>query len=95
MPGVPISKIGDLVTLGVITGPDATPPFGVNVNGIPVSLLGDAISAHGEPPHTVSFIAQGAPRVRCSGLPPAHVGALATCGHPVSTGSPNTNVGLV
>jgi uncharacterized Zn-binding protein involved in type VI secretion len=95
MPGVSIARLGDLVTLGVITGPGAIPPFGVNVNGIPVSLIGDAVSAHGEPPHTVSFIAQGAPRIKCSGISPAHIGALATCGHPVSSGSLNTFIGLV
>lgn len=95
MSGVPISRLGDLVTLGVIVGPGAIPVFGVNVNGIPVSLLGDAVSSHGEPPHTTAFIAQGAPRVKVKGLPPAHLGALATCGHPVSIGSPNTFVGLV
>ena len=47
MAGVPIARIGDLVTIAVIVGPGAIPPFGVNVGGLPVSLIGYAVSAHG------------------------------------------------
>ena len=95
MAGVPIARLGDLVTIAVIVGPGAVPPFGVNVGGLPVSLIGDAVSAHGEPPHTTSFISTGAPRIRVKGISPAHVGSLSTCLHPVSTGSVNTFIGIV
>jgi uncharacterized Zn-binding protein involved in type VI secretion len=49
--GKPLMKIGEGLVAGVpIIGPGSS-SFGVFVNGIPVSLVGDSITGHGDGSH--------------------------------------------
>lgn len=85
------ARVGvDLVATGVITGP-GTPT--VLVNNVPASVVGDTVAPHGAPPHSNPVIVSGAATVRFENRPPAITGrSVASCGHPVSTGSPNVFV---
>ena len=90
---LPVARLADMVVAGVITGPCAKRTF---VNALPVSLLGDLVSPHGEPPHTNPVIANGTTRTLIEGLPVTLMGfSMATCMHPVSSGSPNTFIGPI
>lgn len=85
------ARVGlDLVATGVITGP-GTPT--VLVNNVPASVVGDTVAPHGPPPHSNPVIVTGAATVRFENRPPATLGvSIASCGHPVSSGSPTVIV---
>jgi len=85
MPGV--ARVGlDLVGgTGVLLGPGAP---SVRVNGVPISTVGDLISAHGEAPHTNPTIIIGSLTVRAEGRPiTVETLSTAVCAHRVETGS--------
>lgn len=70
---------------GVIVGPGSATVF---VEGRPLSLIGDAVSSHGEPPHTKATIITGSATVRADGRPVSvQTISRATCSDIVSTGS--------
>jgi len=85
------ARVGaDLVSTGVITGP-GTPT--VIVNNLPASVVGDTVAPHGKPPHSNPVIISGAATVRFENRPPAITArSVASCGHPVTTGSVNVFV---
>jgi uncharacterized Zn-binding protein involved in type VI secretion len=85
MPGV--ARVGVDNALGVITGPGVPT---VLVNGSPISVVGDTVAAHGDPPHTQPTIVSGSATVRAGGKPvTVQSVSTASCGHPVFTGSTN------
>jgi uncharacterized Zn-binding protein involved in type VI secretion len=85
MPGV--ARVGQDNALGLITGPGVPT---VLVNGAPISVVGDTVEAHGEPPHNKSIIASGSATVFAGGRNiTVQSISLSSCGHPVFTGSPN------
>lgn len=62
------------------------------VNGRKVARLGDPITAHGPGVHASAHIASASPNVFAEGIAVARQGDVATCGHTISTFSPNTTV---
>jgi uncharacterized Zn-binding protein involved in type VI secretion len=62
------------------------------VNGIPIARLGDPVSCpqHG---HGSNRIVHVSYNQQTDSRPPAHVGARASCGAMIITGSPNVYVG--
>ncbi len=83
-----VAKIGD-VAGGVIVSGRTT----VYANGIPLAGIGDAISPHGRPPHSGSVIVSGMINVTAEGIPVARIGDVASCGHPIASGSVNVSAG--
>lgn len=75
---------------GTIIGPGVN---NVLANGFPVSVMGDAVSGHGENQHSASSMLIGGPRkVLAGGRQVIRQGDPATCGH-TSTGSGNVLIG--
>ena len=71
---------------GTILSPGAPT---VMVNNIPISVVGDLVSPHGDPPHTAPTIVTGSPTVFAQNRPVTVVGlSVATCAHLPNTGSP-------
>lgn len=90
MPGA--ARVGvDQVSGGLVTGPGIPT---VLINGAPASVVGDAVAAHGEAPHTAPTITTGSTSVIIGGKN-ATVQAISTasCAHKVSTGSENVIIG--
>jgi uncharacterized Zn-binding protein involved in type VI secretion len=84
MPGV--ARIGQDNAMGMIIGPGQPT---VLVNGTPISVVGDLVTAHGAPPHTAAVIITGSGTVFAGGKPISIQGvSTCTCAHPVVTGSP-------
>ncbi len=55
------------------------------VDSEPVILLGDAVAAHGLPPHASPVMATASGWMKINGIPVCRQGDIASCGHP-STG---------
>lgn len=95
MPG--IQRVGDANSAGgVATGGIAS----VRVNGRPVVVNGNSVSAH--PPcgqrrapriHCSAVVTGGTGSVRAGNVPIITAGAADTCGHPRAGGSTNVRVG--
>lgn len=86
-----VARVGvDTVGGGLITGPGEP---STKTNGATVSVLGDAIAPHGPPPHDSATIITASGTVNAGGLGVVRKGDLASCGHTVDSGSPNTNAG--
>lgn len=74
---------------GIILGPGA---ITVTVNDKSCSIVNDTVATHGDPPHVVPSIVSGAPTVFATDKPISVTSiSIASCGHPVSTGSNNVN----
>jgi uncharacterized Zn-binding protein involved in type VI secretion len=58
----------------------------VFVNGVPIAVLGAAVTGHGLPPHASPVMATASSTVRANGIPVGRQGDTASCGHP-ATGS--------
>lgn len=82
-----VARVGvDLVGgTGVITGPGVPT---VVVNDLPISVVGDRVAPHGEPPHTTPTIILGSPNVFAEDrqISVQNI-SVADCAHPVTTGS--------
>lgn len=79
-----------LVGPGTDLGPGAPTVY---AEGVPVSVVGDLVSPHGEPPHTSPTIANGSTTVSANGKPVVVQGlSKATCAHAVTTGAVTVNV---
>lgn len=79
-----------LVGPGTDLGPGAATVF---AEGVPVSIVGDLVSAHGEAPHTSPTIANGSATVFANGKPVVVQGlSKATCAHEVNTGAATVQV---
>tara|TARA_B000000557_G_C20511078_1_gene332175 strand:- start:129 stop:395 length:267 start_codon:yes stop_codon:yes gene_type:complete len=79
-----LGKRFSLVGPGTIMSPCAVT---VMAEGTHVSLVGDLVSPHGEPPHTSSFVVAGSSTVFCEGKPVTLQGSATSCGHTVNTGA--------
>ena len=93
MPGIG-RTISDMGGGGLIIGPGAVTTF---CEGTKVSLVGDGLTTHGEPPHTSgsSLVANGSATVFCEGKPVTVAGiSIATCAHPIGPGSTTVQVGI-
>jgi uncharacterized Zn-binding protein involved in type VI secretion len=66
----------------------------VLVEGKPISLVGDQVAPHGEPPHSSSFVVNGSASVFAEGRPITLVGSGTTCGHPITFGSATVFAGF-
>ena len=89
--GAAVARVGvDNVGGGLILGPGAPT---IKVNGSTVSVLGDAVASHGSGPHAAATIITASGSVNAEGKAVVRVGDLASCGHTVATGSPDTNAG--
>lgn len=88
-----VSRIGDLAGGSLITPVVPT----VLVNGIPIAVIGTAVAPHPpcplEPSHCSAAVITGNATVLAGGIPVSGVGDVASCGHPIVTGSVNTLVG--
>lgn len=79
-----------VVGTGLDLGPGAKTVFAEGTN---VSVVGDAVSPHGEPPHKKPFIASGSSTVFVEGRPVVVQGlSKATCAHAVITGAATVQV---
>lgn len=84
-----VARVGvDVVGGGTIIGPGAT---SVTVNDKVISVLNDKVQTHGDPPHVLPPIVQGAPtifaedkKINLTSI------SRATCSHTVDTGSSDT-----
>lgn len=83
MPGV--SRVTIDTAGGTIVG--ALVPS-VNVNGVPIAVIGAAVTPHPPvPPHTTApAMAEGSGTVFAGGIPVCRAGDAASCGH-AATGS--------
>lgn len=73
-----ISLVGESQAGGIIDGP-GNPLW--TVNGLPISMLGDAVVNHGSGPHQGAVMIQGSSWMSIDGIPVVRSGDLATCGH--------------
>jgi uncharacterized Zn-binding protein involved in type VI secretion len=79
-----------LVGPGTDLGPGAAT---VIAEGAPVSVVGDLVSPHGEPPHTSPTIISGSATVFAEGKPVVVQGlSTASCAHVVNTGAATVQV---
>jgi len=87
MPG--ISRVNVDTAGGTITGPGASSVF---VNGSKVSLQGDSVAPHGDPPHRSATMVESSSTVSAEGKGVVRQGDAASCGHTAS-GSSDTFAG--
>lgn len=73
-----ISLVGESVAGGVIAGPGC-PTY--TVLGKPISLLGDAVTPHGNGQHAGPTMVQGSSWMTIDGIPVVRSGNAASCGH--------------
>tara|TARA_B100002019_G_C21232337_1_gene580766 strand:- start:402 stop:674 length:273 start_codon:yes stop_codon:yes gene_type:complete len=60
----------------------------VIAEGLPVATLGDAVSPHGDPPHSsATIVGACSATVFAEGQPVAKTGSIATCQHTVASAS--------
>ena len=87
-----VARVGqDKFSTAIITSPGETT---VQVNGKPISVVGDTIAAHGKPPHTNPTVQTGLNTVKAGGKEITVSGiSIATCTHKCSAGSPNVKAG--
>jgi uncharacterized Zn-binding protein involved in type VI secretion len=79
-----------LVGPGIDLGPGAATVF---AEGAPVSVVGDSVSPHGEPPHVAATIISGSATVFAEGKPVVVQGlSTASCAHVVNTGAATVQV---
>ena len=93
MPGA-ARQFFDTAGGGLILGPSA---FTVFCEGSFLSLIGDIILTHGEPPHTTATarILSGSFTVLCEGkFPSIQAMSTVTCGQTVDTGSATVLIGI-
>jgi uncharacterized Zn-binding protein involved in type VI secretion len=64
----------------------------VLVNGKPIAVMGDLVTAHDAAPHDVATMIAGSNQVFAGGKLVVKAGDLATCAHP-ATGSTNVITG--
>lgn len=81
---MPVARLGDSCGGTIIATAVTT-----LVNGLPVARIGDSITPHGKPPHTAAVITSGNPQYLVEGIPVARIGDSASCGHTITSGSPD------
>ena len=86
-----IARVGvDTVGGGVITGGGQSTVF---CNGSLVAVVGDAVASHGSGGHANATLVEGSSTVFAEGKAVCRVGDLASCGHAIVGGSPDSNAG--
>lgn len=85
----PVGKVGVSLAGGIITGPGGT---GVFVEGVPICVVGDAVTPHGTGPHSAATMASGSVMVFVAGIPICKEGDLATCGDALTNGAASVMV---
>lgn len=90
-----VAKVGFSTAGGVITGPGIP---NILVEGQPISVVGDLISYHGDPPHSAPTITTGSATVK-AGFRSVTIAdgpgiSTASCGHKASIGAPTVLIGL-
>jgi uncharacterized Zn-binding protein involved in type VI secretion len=87
-----VQRVGDANSVGgVASGGVAS----VRVNGSPVIVNGNGVSAHApwdrrsHPPHAAASTSGGSGSVRAGGTPVVYTGCADSCGHARAGGSPN------
>lgn len=65
----------------------------VRVNGLPIALVTDEVTSHGENQHAGATLQLGSSTVRAEGRPVCRQGDPATCGHTISSASPTVSAG--
>lgn len=94
-----MSKLVSKVTESVVGGGVLITPVipTVLVNGLPIGVVGTLVTSHApcpkDPSHCAATIQTGSITVLAGGIQVSGTGDIASCGHPISTGSPNTLVG--
>jgi uncharacterized Zn-binding protein involved in type VI secretion len=83
-----VSLVGKHAAGGTILGPGAVT---WTWDGLPISLVGDAVRPHGEPPHHAPKIATGSSWMTIDGIPVTMSMSRATCGH-TATGDPTFTI---
>lgn len=63
------------------------------VNGLAIARLGDPVTSHGDSPHNSAVLVQASSTVFAEGIAICRVGDLASCGHAISSGSPDCHAG--
>ena len=76
---------------GLITGNLAPTVF---VNSSPIAVKGAAVSGHGGGPHGGPVLDGSSTNVYANGILICREGDLATCGDPISSGSPSVYSGV-
>ncbi len=74
-------------------GPIKEGSSNVKIEGLAAARKGDAVSGHGDPPHTNPVIAEGSSKVKINGMPAARVGDAASCKHAITGGASKVNIG--
>jgi len=97
---MPATRIGvDFVGLTGVTTLGSPDVF---INSIPATLFGSPVTPHepcccgpgcGCQEHCASVIVSGSSTVFINNIPSVYLGSLASCGHPVTTGSPDVFFG--
>lgn len=69
----------------------------VLVNGVPIGVVGTLVTPHApcpeDPSHCAAVITTGSATVLAGGIQVSGVQDIASCGHSILTGSPNTLIG--
>lgn len=90
-----VSKVGESIVGGGVIIVPLVPT--VLINGAPVGVVGALVSSHPpcpkDPSHCAPTVQTGSATVLAGGISISGVSDIASCGHPISTGSPNTLVG--
>tara|TARA_Y100001937_G_scaffold120587_1_gene178051 strand:- start:2154 stop:2429 length:276 start_codon:yes stop_codon:yes gene_type:complete len=82
---------GSLVGPGIDLGPGIP---NVLVEGMPISVVGDMVAPHGEPPHSSPVLVNGSATVIAGGRPVTlQAISKASCGHSMITGAPTVQIG--
>ena len=80
-----VSRVGIDTAGGLIVGNGQSI---LQVNGTPVTVVGDPIANHGPSPHNAALMVQGSSVLRVNGIPICLAGHLASCGHTASGSGP-------
>ena len=83
-----VARDGDLCGGAIVATATATA-----VNGLAPARIGDAVEPHGDPPHDSATMVEGSATVLVEGVGVCRVGDAASCGHTITTGSPNVAAG--
>jgi uncharacterized Zn-binding protein involved in type VI secretion len=84
-----VTRTGIDTAGGVLLGHGNTTVY---ANNFLITVLGDAVSDHGDGKHENAVMVEASPTVFCSEIPVCRLGDKASCGH-ASTGSNDVFIG--
>jgi len=88
MPG--IARVGQDAAGGIILGLGNSRLL---VDGLPASVIGDAVAGHGPGPHAGPVMILGSFRVSAGAIPVCRLGDSASCGDAAAPGSSRASAG--